>query len=105
MSLVGPRPDVPGFADLLTGDDRVILTVRPGITGPATLAYRHEELLLMGADDPESHNRDVLWPDKVRLNRVYVERWTLATDLRCIAATIASVLDRGAAPDHEGSAR
>ena len=58
MSLVGPRPDVPGFADLLSGADRIVLSVRPGITGPATLAFRHEEWLLTTVADPESHNPD-----------------------------------------------
>ena len=65
MSLVGPRPDVPGFADLLIGDDRVVLTVRPGITGPAAIEYRHEEEILARVADPEGYNRDVIWPDKV----------------------------------------
>ena len=69
MSLVGPRPDVPGFADRLEGPDRVVLTVRPGITGPAALAYRHEEEILAGVADPERYNREVIWPDKVRINR------------------------------------
>lgn len=81
MSFVGPRPDVPGFADALDGDERIILTVRPGITGPATLKYRDEERLLAGVDDPERYNREVIFPDKVRLNREYVESWSLRRDL------------------------
>lgn len=91
MSLVGPRPDVPGFADQLSGDDRVILAVRPGITGPAALAYRHEEEMLARADDPERYNREVIWPDKVRINRNYVENWSWATDLASLRETIRSV--------------
>ena len=90
MSLVGPRPDVPGFADRLTGGDRVVLTVRPGITGPAALAYRHEEEILAAVSDPERHNREVIWPHKVRINREYVESWTFRRDLSCLLATIRS---------------
>lgn len=87
MSFVGPRPDVPGFADALQGEDRVILDVRPGITGPATLRFRHEERLLASQPDPDRYNREVIWPEKVRLNRQYVEEYRLATDLWCIWAT------------------
>lgn len=81
MSFVGPRPDVPGFADRLEGEDRVVLSLRPGITGPATLAFRREEELLAAQEDPERFNREVIWPEKVRLNRSYVERWSLRGDL------------------------
>lgn len=102
MSIVGPRPDVPGFADKLTGPDRVVLSVRPGITGPAALAYRHEEAILAAADDPETHNREVIWPDKVRINRAYVEDWSLAADLASLRYTLKSVLD-AKTPALEGS--
>ena len=88
MSFVGPRPDVPGFADLLQGEDRIILSVRPGITGPATLKYRDEETLLATVDDPEAYNRDVIFPDKVKINREYIEEWSFLQDLRYIVATI-----------------
>lgn len=91
MSLVGPRPDVPGFADVLVGDDRIVLSVRPGITGPAALAYRNEEVLLARADDPVAFNREIIWPDKVRINRDYVEHYSLLTDLRCLVATVGSI--------------
>ncbi|WP_018949723.1 sugar transferase [Thioalkalivibrio sp. ALMg11] len=87
MSFVGPRPDVPGYADALEGEDRVILTVRPGITGPATLKYRDEETLLAGVDDPERYNREVIFPDKVRINREYVQQWSLRKDLGYIWRT------------------
>ncbi len=96
MSLVGPRPDVAGWADLLTGPDRVVLSVRPGITGPASLAFRHEEALLAAADDPETYNREVIWPEKVRINREYVETWSLRGDLRYLALTVLAVLHRDA---------
>jgi lipopolysaccharide/colanic/teichoic acid biosynthesis glycosyltransferase len=81
MSFVGPRPDVPGFADALGEEGRVILSVRPGITGPATLKYRDEETLLAGVADPERFNREVVFPDKVRLNRDYVLHWSFTRDL------------------------
>jgi lipopolysaccharide/colanic/teichoic acid biosynthesis glycosyltransferase len=87
MSLVGPRPDVAGYADALAGDDRVVLAVRPGITGPATLAFRHEEELLAAALDPEAYNREVIWPEKVRINKEYVRTWSLLGDVRYLFAT------------------
>lgn len=88
MSFVGPRPDVPGYADMLEGDDRIVLSVRPGITGPATLKYRNEEELLAKQDDPESFNREVVWPDKVRINREYVENWSFWRDVVYIWRTV-----------------
>lgn len=88
MSFVGPRPDVPGFADNLSGDDRIILSVRPGITGPATLKYRNEESILAGQDDPERYNDEVIFPDKVRLNKEYVENYSFRKDIKYIWQTI-----------------
>jgi lipopolysaccharide/colanic/teichoic acid biosynthesis glycosyltransferase len=88
MSLVGPRPDVPGFADRLQGDDRIILSIRPGITGPATLKYRNEEQLLASVSEPEQYNREVIFPDKVRINRDYAENWSFFRDLKLIKETV-----------------
>lgn len=88
MSFVGPRPDVVGFSDLLAGEDRVVLQVRPGLTGPATLKYRDEESLLLQSDDPEKYNREVLFPDKVKINRQYVENYSFLTDLQIIFRTV-----------------
>ena len=88
MSFVGPRPDVPGFADKLQGEERAMLSIRPGITGPATLKYRNEEELLAAQDDPEAYNRDVIWPDKVRTNLQYIQEWSLWNDCCCIFRTI-----------------
>lgn len=88
MSFVGPRPDVAGFADKLTGEDRIILWVRPGITGPATLKYRKEEEFLAGQDDPERYNDEVIFPDKVRLNREYVANYSFWKDIKYIYQTI-----------------
>ena len=96
MSLVGPRPDVPGFADELTGDDRVVLTVRPSVTRPATVYYRHEEELLAAQDDPERYNREVLFPAKVAMNRRYLEQYSLAADLRLLLATVGALPSRAA---------
>ncbi len=88
MSFVGPRPDVPGFADQLTGSDRRILSLRPGITGPATLKYQNEELILNSQSNPEQYNRDVLWPDKVAINLHYLDHWSLISDIVIIIKTL-----------------
>ena len=88
MSFVGPRPDVASFADSLTGGDKIILSVRPGITGPATLAFRNEEELLTKSDDPELFNRKVIYPEKIRLNRQYVEEYSFVKDVLYIVATL-----------------
>lgn len=88
MSFVGPRPDVPGFADCLDGTARSILSIRPGITGPATLVYRNEEELLSEQSDPEEYNRKVIWPDKVRINLEYIRKWSLTGDIKLILQTV-----------------
>ncbi len=88
MSFVGPRPDVPGFADLLAADDAIILSVRPGITGPATIKYKNEEQLLSLQPDPEQYNREVVFPDKVRINREYVESYSFCKDIYYILKTV-----------------
>lgn len=88
MSFVGPRPDVPGYADKLVGEDRVILKLRPGITGPASLKYRNEEELLAGVDDPQTYNDTVIFPDKVRINKEYYYNWSFRKDIRYIFQTV-----------------
>jgi lipopolysaccharide/colanic/teichoic acid biosynthesis glycosyltransferase len=88
MSFVGPRPDVPGYADTLVGQDRVILAVRPGITGPATLKYRSEEEMLAASDDPVRLNREVIYPDKIRINRLYVMEYSFIKDLGYLLQTV-----------------
>lgn len=88
MSLVGPRPDVPGYADKLTGDDREILLLRPGITGPASLKYRNEEELLAQVDDPQTYNDTVIYPDKIRLNRYYLHHYSFWKDIQMIICTV-----------------
>jgi lipopolysaccharide/colanic/teichoic acid biosynthesis glycosyltransferase len=88
MSFVGPRPDVPGFADSLSGEARDILLLRPGITGPATLYYRDEENLLADVDDAEEYNRNVIYPHKVQLNLDYIRNYSMIGDIRYIFRTI-----------------
>jgi len=88
MSMVGPRPDVPGYADLLKGDDRKILLLRPGITGPASLKYGDEEYLLKNKIDPTSYNDKVIWPDKVKINLDYYGNNNLLDDIKIIFRTI-----------------
>ncbi len=88
MSFVGPRPDVKGYADSLTGKDRLILNLKPGITGPATLKYANEEDILATVDDPIRYNNEVIFPDKVRINISYLDSISLFTDLKFIFRTI-----------------
>lgn len=90
MSFVGPRPDVPGYADQLKGDDRVVLTIRPGITGPASLKYKDEEFLLAQQADPKKYNDEVIWPDKVKINCEYIQNYSFLKDIYYIWKTIAS---------------
>ena len=106
MSFVGPRPDVPGYADRLKGDDRRMLELRPGITGPASLKYRDEEELLAVIDKTLSSGEEVklgdgrviksvqdyndllIFPDKVRINLYYLDHYSFWTDIRMIVCTV-----------------
>lgn len=88
MSFVGPRPDVPGYADQLKGDDRRVLELRPGITGPASLKYRDEEELLAIVDNPIEYNDTVIYPDKVRINLYYLDHYSFVKDIQMILCTI-----------------
>ena len=102
MSFVGPRPDVPGYADKLTGDDRDVLKLRPGITGPATLKYRLEDEMISeyvakrqaeGDTRPmqeiaTEYNDTVIYPDKVRLNCYYYRHYSFIQDIEMIFATV-----------------
>ncbi|MFD2916277.1 sugar transferase [Psychroserpens luteus] len=81
MSFVGPRPDIVGFADELRGEDCIVLKVKPGITGPATLKYRNEEDILSKQPNPENYNRTIIWKDKVEINKKYVQNWSFYLDL------------------------
>lgn len=99
MSFVGPRPDVPGFADELEGDDRIVLSLRPGITGPATLAFRNEESLLAECEDPERFNREVVFPAKAAINRRYAENYSFSRDLLLVVATVIPPLGARVIPE------
>ena len=88
MSFVGPRPDVPGYADRLQGEERRILELRPGITGPATLKYRNEEELLAAQPDAQRYNDEIIYPDKVRINLEYLKNRTFAGDIKIILQTL-----------------
>ena len=109
MSFVGPRPDVPGYADKLVGDDRDVLKLRPGITGPATLKYRLEDEMLAdvrrlmseGRCLPQEqidkmseqelavwYNDNVIYPDKVRLNCYYYRHYSFIKDIQMILCTV-----------------
>ena len=102
MSFVGPRPDVPGYADKLLGDDRDVLKLRPGITGPATLKYRLEDEMISdyvskrqaeGDKRPmqeiaTEYNDNVIYPDKVRLNCYYYRHYSFFKDIEMIVATV-----------------
>lgn len=102
MSFVGPRPDVPGYADKLQGDDRDVLKLRPGITGPATLKYRLEDEMIseyvvqkQAAGDPRpmqeiavEYNDTVIYPDKVRLNCYYYRNYSFIRDIQMILCTV-----------------
>jgi lipopolysaccharide/colanic/teichoic acid biosynthesis glycosyltransferase len=87
MSLVGPRPDVPGFADELRGADRRILSLRPGITGTATIYFRNEAELLANQRDPARYNDQVIYPRKVQLNLGYLDGWSFRGDLALLVVT------------------
>ncbi len=94
MSFVGPRPDVPGYADVLGGEDREILKLKPGITGPASLKYRDEEYILeqigkeKGMQAIEEYNDNVIYPDKIRINRYYLHHYSFLKDLQMIVCTV-----------------
>lgn len=87
MSLVGPRPDLPGYADVLNGEDRVLLSIKPGITGPATIKYKNEDQILANQTNPDHYNDTVIWPDKVQINKEYIRTWSFNNDLRYLYRT------------------
>lgn len=88
MSFVGPRPDVPGYADQLKGKAREVLKLRPGITGPASLKYRDEEDLLAIQSDAQKYNDEVIFPDKVRINLYYLHHYSFIKDIEMIICTV-----------------
>lgn len=89
MSLVGPRPDVPAQVAITPEPDRTaLLSMRPGITGPASVKYRDEEALLAASTNPEWVNENVVWPDKVRVNLEYLATWSLRSDIKWMLLTV-----------------
>ncbi|MEA3315764.1 MAG: sugar transferase [Campylobacterota bacterium] len=88
MSFVGPRPDVSGYADKLQGEDKIVLTIRPGITGPASIKYKNEEEILSKQKNPKEYNDNIIWPDKVKINKDYIKNWSLKKDIKYIIKTI-----------------
>jgi lipopolysaccharide/colanic/teichoic acid biosynthesis glycosyltransferase len=88
MSFVGPRPDVSGYADRLQGSDKIILSIKPGVTGPAQLIYKNEGRVLASQNDPIKYNDKIIWPDKVRINRRYIENYSFFQDCYYIWKTI-----------------
>lgn len=90
MSFVGPRPDIAGFADELEGEANIILSVKPGITGPATLRFRNEEELLATQENPEAYNKEVIWPQKIALNIQYVQTYRFTKDIQYLYKTLFS---------------
>ena len=92
MSFVGPRPEVPRYVNMYTPYQRQVLLVRPGITDYASIAYRNENDLLAGAEDPERMYIDVIMPDKIELNMKYLREISPLADLKLIFGTIAAVV-------------
>lgn len=99
MSLVGPRPDVPGYLDRVSGEACALLTLRPGVTGPATLLFRREEEILACVGDHVRFNDEVVFPEKVRLNLEYLKRRSLLADLAYVLATVVPALSRALGVD------
>ena len=88
MSFVGPRPDVSGYADCLQGENRRLLDYLPGITSPATIKYANEEKLFIDVIDVKKYNDEVIFPDKVKINIQYFEKWNLMKDIKIILKTV-----------------
>jgi len=91
MSLVGPRPEVPHYVESYSPDQRRVLSVRPGITDLASIAYRHEEELLTGRADLDRYYREVVLPDKLNLNLAYLDRMSLLYDLSLLLRTTTAI--------------
>ena len=93
MSFVGPRPDVLETYQDLRAEDAAVLCIRPGITGVASITFTDEEGLLASVDNPEEYNRDVIFPEKVRLNKEYVAQQSLLLDLKIMIQTVIKVFN------------
>lgn len=88
MSFVGPRPDVPGYADKLIKQNKLILAINPGVTCFSSLEFRHEEKLLRQNFNPQAYNDNIIWPKKIKLNLLYLSSASLVCDIKIILATL-----------------
>ena len=93
MSFVGPRPDVPGYYDVLKGEQRKVLVLKPGLTSLAAIKYRNEEQLLAQQVEPLLYNDTVIFPDKVNMNLDYLKKRSVGYDLKIIGLTIKSLFN------------
>jgi lipopolysaccharide/colanic/teichoic acid biosynthesis glycosyltransferase len=104
MSLVGPRPEVPRYAAHYTPEQRRVLALVPGITDPASIAYRDEARLLAASTEPERLYLERIMPDKIRRNLEYERRATLGSDLRVVLQTVGVLARPAQAALHEADA-
>jgi lipopolysaccharide/colanic/teichoic acid biosynthesis glycosyltransferase len=88
MSFVGPRPDVPGYSDKLQGEDQLLWTVKPGLTGLDSITYPNEEEILDKQSNPQQYYDEVLWPDKVRINVYYIKKKSFWLDMEILLRTL-----------------
>jgi len=91
MSLVGPRPDIPEYSEKLSGEEKLILELRPGLTGPASLKYANEEEILASVEDPYEYYDEVIWPEKVRKNLEYYYNRSFTQDIMLIIKTFVRI--------------
>ncbi|MGC4130451.1 MAG: sugar transferase [Bergeyella sp.] len=94
MTFVGPRPDIAGYYDVLKGENRKVLQLKPGLTSEASIKYRNEEELLSEMENPLQYNDEILFPDKVKMNLEYLEKMSLKTDLKIIIKTITTIFEK-----------
>lgn len=92
MSFVGPRPDVEGYYDVLQGDERKVLELKPGLTSDASIEYRHEETLLKSQENPLVYNDQILFPHKVKMNLHYLENMSFTNDMKIMLKTLIIIL-------------
>ena len=88
MSFIGPRPDLPGYMDKVSGKYMALQKLKPGITGPATLKYRNEDALLTDQKNPVKFNDEVIWPDKLAINYMYFSSYSPWADLKLLIKSV-----------------
>lgn len=84
MSFVGPRPDIPGYYDLLQGENRVVLELKPGLVSKAAMKYYNEDKILAAQSNPQKYNDEVIFPDKIRMNKAYYHNRSIIEDLKIL---------------------